>query len=340
MDARHLSRETLEDLRKLAVQRVLDGMSPELVVRVLGFSSPCIYRWMNIYRVKGLEGLDSHPAPGKQPKLNEDHRTWLLDTLLEKTPLDFGFQTMLWTQALVKAVIEKEQGIVLHRSTVGRTLEAMGLTPQVPLRRASERNAKAIEKWKSEEFPRLRKKVKKERASLYFLDEMGLRSTESQGRTYGLKGQRPSVTTTGRNFGVNVISAVSLSGDLRFMIMEKNFNSEVFLIFLERLMGATPRKLYVVTDHHSAHQAKVVQAFLKTHQAKMELVFLPTYAPETNPDEWVWQAAKSEVRKTPLVDKLDLKNKVRNVMHSLARAKKRLRKIFEAPDLDYIFSSA
>ena len=91
---------------------------------------------------------------------------------------------------------------------------------------------------------------------------------------------------------MNVISAISLSGDLRFMIMEKNFNSEVFLTFLERLMGAMTRKLYVVTDPHSAHQSKVVQAFLKTHETTMELVFLPTYAPETNPDEWVWQAPR------------------------------------------------
>lgn len=215
----------------------------------------------------------------------------------------------------------------------------MGLTPQVPLRLASERDAKAIEKWKSEEFPRLRKRARKERASLYFLDEMGLRSTESQGRTYGVKGRRPSVETTGKNW-VNVISAVSLTGDLRFMIMEKNFNSEVFLTFLERLMSATPRKLYVVTDHHSAHQSKIVQAFLKTHQAKIELVFLPTYAPETNPDEWIWQAAKGEVRKEAIVDKPDLRKKVRNVMHAIARAKDRIRKIFEAPDLEYIFSTA
>lgn len=340
MDARHFSRQTLEELRKLAVQRVQDGVSPELVTQVLGISSPCIYRWLNIYKAKGMEGLNSHPAPGKQPKLTVDQRAWLLETLLEKTPLDFGFQTMLWTQALVKAVIKMEQGLVLHRSTVGRTLAAMGLTPQVPLRRASERDAKAIEKWKLEEFPRLRKRAKKERASLYFLDEMGIRSTESQGHTYGLKGQRPSVETSGKNFGVNVISAVSLTGDLRFMVMEKNFNSEVFLIFLERLMSATPRKLYVVTDRHSAHQSKVVQAFLKTHQAKMELVLLPTYAPETNPDEWIWQAAKDEVRKEPLVDKPDLRKKVRKIMHAIARAKDRIRKIFEAPDLEYIFSTA
>lgn len=340
MDARHLSRQTLEELRKLAVQRVQDGISPERVTQVLGFSSPCIYRWLNIYKAKGMEGLNSHPAPGKQPKLDAGQRAWLFETLLEKTPLDFGFQTMLWTQNLVKVVVEKEKGLVLHRSTIGRSLAAMGLTPQVPLRRASERDAKAIEKWKHEEFPRLRKRARKERASLYFLDEMGIRSTESQGRTYGLKGQRPSVETTGKNFGVNVISAVSLSGDLRFMLMEKNFNSEVFLTFLEKLMSATPRKLYVVTDRHPAHQSKIVQAFLKTHQAKIELVLLPTYAPETNPDEWIWQAAKREVRKEPLVDKPDLKKKVRNIMHAIARAKDRIRKIFEASDLEYIFSIA
>src|SRR5690606_13514129 len=145
MDARHLSRQTLEELRKLAVQRVQDGISPERVTQVLGFSSPCIYRWLNIYKAKGMEGLNSHPAPGKQPKLDAGQRAWLCEALLEKTPLDVGFQTMLGTQNLVKVVVENEKGLVLHRATIARSVAAMGLTPQVPLRRASERDAKAIE---------------------------------------------------------------------------------------------------------------------------------------------------------------------------------------------------
>ena len=102
-------------------------------------------------------------------------------------------------------------------------------------------------------------------------------------------------------------------------------------------MASTPRKVYVVTDHHSAHQSKVVQAFLKTHEAKIEVVFLPTYAPELNPDEWVWQSTKGEVKKEPKKDKADLKTRTLRVLSTLKRNKEALAGIFRAPDLAYLF---
>jgi transposase len=297
MDGRLFSRQTLADFRNLAVQRISEGVSPEIVAQAFGFSRYTVYRWLNRFKNGGDAGLEMHPAPGKPPLLDEAKRSWLRKALLHKNPTDFGFESMLWTQEKVKVILHKEFKLNLHRSTVGRALASLGFTPQVPLRRASERDSKAISKWKAEVFPALRKKVKKEWASLYFLDETGLRTTEASGTTYGLKGERPVVESTGKNVGVNFISAVSPVGKIHFMAMEKNFNSEVFLTFLERLMKITPRKLYVVADNHPAHQSKVVLAFLKTYAAKIEIVFLPRYAPELNPDEWIWQSAKGEVKK-------------------------------------------
>lgn len=338
MDGRQLAPKTLEQLRKLGMERIREGMSPELVIRVFGFSRRTVYRWIERFKSGGEAGLDWRPAPGKQPLLDEANRSWLLETLLRKTPTDFGFKSMLWTQTIVKSLLHRELKISLHRSTVGRLLHSLGLTPQVPLRRAMERDPKAIKRWKEREYPVLRERARKERASLYFLDEMGIRATAFKGTTYGLEGKRPIVgESTGKNVGVNFISAISLTKRLHFMAMEKTFNSDVFLTFLEHLMTSTPRKVYVVTDHHSAHQSKVVQAFLKTHEAKIEVVFLPTYAPELNPDEWVWQSTKNEVKKEPKKDKVDLKTRTLRVLSALKRSKEKLAGIFRAPDLAYLF---
>jgi transposase len=338
MDGRHLAPKTLEQIRKLGMDRILKGVSPELVIQVFGFSRRTVYRWIERFKSGGDAGLDWNPAPGRTPLLSESNRSWLLQTILHKNPTDFGFKSMLWTQAIVKSLLHKELKIDLHRSTVGRILNSLSLTPQVPLRRALERNPKAIKKWKEQEYPTLREKVRKERASLYFLDEMGIRATAFKGTTYGLEGERPIVESTGKNVGVNFISAISISKHLHFMAMEKNFNSEVFLTFLEHLMASTPRKLYVVTDHHSAHQSKVVQAFLKTHEAKIEVVFLPTYSPELNPDEWVWQSTKGEVKKEPKKDKADLKTRTLRALNTLKRSSQKISGIFRAPDLAYLFT--
>jgi transposase len=51
----------------------------------------------------------------------------------------------LWTRAAVIALIEREYGVKVSPSTVGRYLVAWGMSPQKPVRRAYERNDPAAE---------------------------------------------------------------------------------------------------------------------------------------------------------------------------------------------------
>ena len=46
LDGRKVGRAALAEMRTRAVQRVLDGESPEVVVRALGFHRAVIYDWI------------------------------------------------------------------------------------------------------------------------------------------------------------------------------------------------------------------------------------------------------------------------------------------------------
>jgi hypothetical protein len=91
-------------------------------------------------------------------------------------------------------MIQEKFGIALCLSSVGQLLAQLELTPRKPLRRAYERDPVRVERWKQEEFPRLKKRARKHGAKIYFLDETGFSSEPNLGRTYGLKGERPVVT--------------------------------------------------------------------------------------------------------------------------------------------------
>ena len=86
MDGHRVARKTLEALRKFAVQRVQEGLSPERIMEVFGFSRPCIYRWIKIFKEKGMEGLDAHPAPGKKPLLSLKQKSGCMIRFLKKRP--------------------------------------------------------------------------------------------------------------------------------------------------------------------------------------------------------------------------------------------------------------
>src|ERR1019366_9203934 len=103
-------------------------------------------------------------------------------------------------------------GVKLCLTSVGMLLASLEITPQKPLRRAYERDPVAVERWRTETYPQLKKRAKKLGARIFFLDEAGFQSDPPLGRTYGLKGHTPVVTSSGQRQSINVISAVAANG--------------------------------------------------------------------------------------------------------------------------------
>ena len=67
--------------------------------------------------------------------------------------------------------------------------------------------------------------------------------------------------------------------------------------FLKRLMLNQKQPISLIVDGHRAHFTKPVQEFIKTTKGKLKIYQLPSYSPELNPDEFVWNNAKQKVSK-------------------------------------------
>ena len=130
---------------------------------------------------------------------------------------------------------------------------------------------------------------------------MGLRSVDTVGRTYSLRGQTPIVPATGRRFGCSMISAISNPGRLWFMVFSCRFNADVFIRFLARLLRSTDgRKIILIVDSHPAHKAAKVARWIaakRERRANLELCFMPGYSPELNPDELLNQDTKQAMQR-------------------------------------------
>ena len=53
-DGRQLSHKTLEELRIMCVERVLDGEHPEDVIATVGMNPRTIYKWIEKYNYGGF----------------------------------------------------------------------------------------------------------------------------------------------------------------------------------------------------------------------------------------------------------------------------------------------
>ena len=319
IDGRTLDHKTLEHLRKLAVKRVIEsGESPSQVMESLGLCRTAIYPWLRRYKDKGMEALVERIAQGPEPKLTEKQRQQVKRWILGKDPRQYGFDFGLWSRRIVQVLIEDKLGIKLGLTAVGRLLASLEITPQKPLRRAYERDPAAVDQWLKEIYPKLKARAKRLEAKIFFLDEAGFQSDPSLGRTYGLKGKTPVVKTSGQRQSLNVISAVNARGEFWAATYTGKFNAESFIVFLQSFMRCQSSKVFLVMDGHPAHKAKSVQQYVESLKGRLELHLLPPYAPDLNPDEFVWgYMKKNGVSKKPLKENESLRKRIEEDLEAI-----------------------
>lgn len=292
-DARRLDHKTLTELRKRAVGCVQEGQSPEIVAQALGIHRVTIYGWLARYRHGGLGALDARKRGGRPSKLDGKAVQWIYRTVTLKNPLQMKFTYALWTAKMVGQVIERRFGVKLSKASVCRLLGQLGLTPQRPMWRAYQQKPEEVERWLSEEYPRIRRMARRMKAQIFFGDEAGVRSDHHAGTTWAAKGKTPVVSSTGARFGLNMISAVSAQGEFRFMVVKGRIGAPRFIEFIKRLTHSADRPVFLIVDGHPAHKAHAVGRFAATIKDRFRLFFLPPYSPELNPDERVWNDLKN-----------------------------------------------
>ncbi|WP_329241229.1 transposase [Streptomyces sp. NBC_01478] len=62
---------------------------------------------------------------------------------------------------------------------------------------------------------------------MLFADQVGIRSDQVTGRTWGEKGRTPTVRRTGNRFSVDAMSAISTKGRMHFMVFTEIFDADV-----------------------------------------------------------------------------------------------------------------
>lgn len=335
IDGRSFSHATLEEMRMSAIARVEAGESPEKVIEGLGLNRRTIYKWLAAYHYGGEDALKAKPIPGAPPKLDGTQMAKLAKIIRDKNPLQLKFEYALWTLAIIREVIRRQFDVSLSEVSVGRLMKRLGFTPQRPLYRAWQQDAKLVDQWRAKDYPKIAERAKKEGAMIFFADEAGIRSDHHAGTTWAPKGKTPVVEATGARFSLNMISAVNALGHFRFMTVESTVTATVFRDFLKRLITGVDRKIILIVDGHPTHKAKMVTKFVEDHSKDLELVFLPPYAPELNPDELVWGHLKSRFGRSTIATKAELKGLVEKILFRIQKLPHLVASFFRTPTCTY-----
>jgi transposase len=138
---------------------------------------------------------------------------------------------------------------------------------------------------------------------------------------------------------VSVISALTVAPRRRrlglyFDLYVRNITGTEVITFLRQLLRHLRGEIVLLWDGGKIHRRRDVQAFLRRHP-RVQAHCFPGYAPELNPDEFVWTQAKRELSN---IDHDGLVPLTRHVIRSLRRIRRSqalLRSCLYASDLPW-----
>ena len=179
-DARTLSPETQEQLRKQAIRWRKQGMSDVAIAEQLEVHRNTVSNGWRAYQTEGVRGIVSQPRgrkPGEQSALSPEQETQTQDRICDQTPTPYKLSFALWTRQAVQALIRLRLNRTVPPRTVGEYLKRWGFTPQKPLKRACEQRPVEVKRWLDEACPAIAARAKREKAEIQWGDETGIRNT-------------------------------------------------------------------------------------------------------------------------------------------------------------------
>ena len=317
------------DVRIRAVQAVLRlGLGIGDVAEAYGTDRTTLFRWIKRYRQQGEDGLYRQAGSGRPRKLKwlEGRQLW---NLVLQPATHYGYETDLWTVGRVHQVVQERLKAVVSKDTIWRRLREAGLTYQKPERQYFETDGEARREWVENQLPKIRETVRKYRAILYFQDEANVSLTAFLGKTWAPRGKTPKAQVTGARGGVAALSAISRRGHLLFALYEKRIASDEVIHFLAQMLRHHHRRhLVVLMDNAPPHVSNKTITFIDS-QPRLHVFNFPSYSPDWNPDEKVWNHLKHhELKSHKAKTKAELKHLTERKLNGMANNPTLVRGLF------------
>jgi transposase len=286
-DARKLSPAEKETLRKKIVRLMKKHGDAKVVKEMCECSVRHVYNVWKTYNEEGIDGIKAKKVGRKADSgsLTVEQQKKVQKCLIDKDPNQMKLPGFLWNRSNIQGLINQLFKVTLTLQAIGKYLKKWGFTPQRPIKRNYKQNPDEIKEWLEVEYPKIKARAKTENAEINWGDETGCQNESNYIKGYAPRGQTPVLPVGNEHLRVNMISAITNQGKLRFMFYREKMNAKMLIKFMRRLIKGATRKIFFILDNLKAHHAKIVTEWVKEHKDEIEVFYLPKYAPEYNPDE-------------------------------------------------------
>ena len=339
-----LSPKEQETLRKRIIRTALKNLTPEGTVMVSKVAEICecskshVSNTWKKYQAGGISAIKAIKMgrPKDSGSLTIEQQKEIRQLIIDKYPEQLKLKGFLWDRQNIQKLIEDKFALILTLQAISKYLKSWGMTPQRPITKNYKQNPEHIRKWLEEDYPKIKEQAKEENAEILWCDETGVQNQANYVKGFAPKGLTPTMPVGNPKLRINMISAISNQGKLRFMFYEGNMNAKLLIEFMSRLFKRASRKIFLILDNLPSHHAKIVKEWLVKRRDKIQVFFLPSYAPQYNPDEYLNGNLKREMAKDRYSETVkELEGKARNIVRGFQKDPAHVKSFFQKKEVRY-----
>lgn len=133
------------------------GKTQSAIAALVGCTQAWVSKIISRYPEEGPKGLTSRgKAKGARARL-DSAQPKLLEAFLLEGALLHGFATDNWARERIAGLVLKEFQVSCHPSHISKLMRKIGFSLQVPVSRSYRKDEKAVEEWKAQTLPAIKK---------------------------------------------------------------------------------------------------------------------------------------------------------------------------------------
>lgn len=268
------------------------GWTNAEIAEALGATKAAVGQWIKVAEVGGRPALRTKSRRGQAAQLSEAQMAQL-SSLLDLGPMHHGFVGAFWTCPRIAEFIERTFGIHYTPQHVGRLLHRLDWSSHKPIVHASQRDEPEIERWLRETWPALKERAEIEARTIVFLDEAAFYMRPTVTKTWAPVGKRIELEGPLTRDHLSVIGGLTWEGSLYLQAQPTSLGSTGVIRFLRHLLQHIPGRILLLWDGAKIHRSEEIREFLALdHEQRLLHEHFPPYAPEVDPQEYVWRQLK------------------------------------------------
>lgn len=303
------NRRSAREIKRAQTVIMVDAEADGATIAALtGYNRIYAFRVRKLYLKGGIKAIEDKRKKKQKELLTKKQREALVELIKTKKPSDCDarYDSDYWTTGMLGDYIERTHEVKYKSKTsLYLVFREAKFTYHKPGRVYERRNQEAVETWKKEALPILKKAWTDPSVVIFTEDEMHLSSQTTVQKIWLPRGEYPQIKVTKKRESKSIYGFLNIKTGVEHAFKTDWQNMYTTAEILPKLRTLyTNKKLLIVWDkagwHKGIEAQKVIQA-----DGNIDTLYFPSATPEENPQEHVWKQGRSHVTHNVFIENID-----------------------------------